>query len=105
MSNREDYKDQRRVRHDTPIVGDAVYIEGDWIMQEGVRVWRKANFSRVNGKVYRIDYDTQEVIVLFKEHEYADPNEPKVWRIDFATFYGRWDANRDCYVLKDYQLA
>ena len=97
MSNREDYKDQRRVRHNTPRVGDAVYIDGKWI--DGM--WFSAKWSRVNGRVTHVDHWAEEVTVRMTDHPYADKEEPKVHYLPFSIFYGRWDANRDLFVLTD----
>lgn len=112
MSNREDYKDNRRVRHNTPRRLDKVYIDGRW-MEEVVdvgsvttmptvkRTWIKSRFSRVNGMVVYVDRDVEEATVSFTDHPYADVDEPKTMRLPFSVFYGRWDENRDLFILTD----
>lgn len=122
MSNREDYKDNRRVRHNTPRVGDAIYIEGKWKEQTSCGygqcpgedscftgccyptttfVWVKAKLSRVNGRVVYVDRDSEEAKVSLTDHPYADVDESKTLHLPFSIFYGRWDANRDLFVLTD----
>lgn len=97
MSDREDYKDNRRVRHNTPRVGDRVYIEGKWV--DGV--WVKASNSRVNGRIIYVDRDSEEAKVSMTDHPSADKEEPKTLHLPFSIFYGRWDVNRDLFVLTD----
>lgn len=95
-------------QHNTPRVGDAVYIDGKWVKDihtEGGYKWVKANWSRVNGVVVFVDRDSQEATVKFTDHPYADKDEPKRVCIDFSTFYDRWDRKRELFVLTDDNIA
>lgn len=92
-------------KHNTPRIGDAVYIDGKWTIQEGKDVWVKANWSRVNGTVIHVDRHQEEAMIKFTDHPYADQSEPKIVFVDFSTFYDRWDRKRELFVLTDDNIA
>jgi len=100
-TNRKSYQTQK---HNTPRVGDAVYIDGKWITQGGVSVWVKAKWSRVNGRVVHVDRSSEEATIAFTDHPYADKDEPKIVDLDFSAFYDRWDRKRELFVLTDDNL-
>jgi hypothetical protein len=93
-------------RHNTPRVGDSVFIDGHWVEKEnGLEVWVKAQWSRVNGLVCRVDRETEEATVRFIDHPYADPDEPRCVDISFSSFFGHWDTIRECFVLTDRDVS
>jgi hypothetical protein len=100
------YQRKRNQRHNTPRVGDAVFIDGHWSEKEdGQEIWIKAQWSRPNGHVWRVDRETEEATVRFGDHPFADPNEPRMVDISFSSFYGQWDTTRECFVLTDKDLS
>ena len=103
--NDPDIADPARQKHNSPRVGDSVFIEGVWEEEETAqglkRTYIKSKFSRVNGLVIWVDHDSGEVIVDFTDHPYADSEEPKKMYLSKDVFYGRWNASRECFVFTD----
>lgn len=100
--NDPDIAPPSKEKHNSPRVGDAVYIEGTWTdFASGARVYIKSKYSRVNGTVIWVDHDSGEVRVHFTDHPYADPEEPIDMYLSKDVFYGQWSATRECFVLRD----
>jgi hypothetical protein len=101
--NDPDIAPPSKEKHNSPRVGDAVYIEGQWILNIDTmdRIFVKSKYSRVNGHVVWVDHDTGEVRVHFTDHPYADREEPLDMYLSKDVFYGQWSAARECFVLRD----
>ena len=93
----KDLAPRNKEKHNTPRVRDSVYIAGKWVGS----IYVKSMWTRVNGTVTIVDYLCEEATILFQDHPYADKDEPKIMRIGFDVFYGRWDANKECFILTD----
>ena len=99
-----DIQPPSKEKHNSPRVGDAVYIEGTWKEEGFTRIYVKSKYSRVNGMVIWVDHDSGEVTVAFTDHPYADPDEPKKMYLSKDVFYGQWNASRSCFILRDSML-
>jgi hypothetical protein len=109
-----DIQPPSKEKHNSPRVGDAVYVEGYWREEPVInfktgkpglkRTYIKSKLSRVNGMVIWVDHDSGEVTVAFTDHPYADPDEPKKMYLSKDVFYGQWNASRSCFILRDSML-